>query len=1674
MREKKESMRRLLSLALSVSLIMGGMTPFTAAASTKTTAVDICEFEVSSEELREALENVMRSGSPINGNAYRFSGEQSDDYEELFYSNDVYELSSDLKVKDGRGLTLKVFAVSDGDQELDSYSFTGNENIIFLIQNKTDKEKMARIVVDDLETDLIPVASKTKAADSGRSFTESDRRRAETKEVKTGSFSYDTSSDVEDNISDDMDKESDETDKESGDTDNESDSSGSSSDVKDSGSDYADSDSGSSENVSDYSDSSSDDSGSHSSSADNDNESTAGGSDNSVESNQVSASVSLHRLGLLSSYPDEASEDGKETYISESENVNILIASISDAEESYTEDTELYNRLNGEIFDAVTVNSKLSAVAFVTTLEDLGIDIPSVKRDGFDNQTIQAKVYNNASYDHLRADGTSIRLSGVMPQKAVAKAYPVDVEIEGTRVLAAYDITIFDENGSEYQPEEGMIEVEIENDDIRRALADDRRLTVYHMKDKWDAPEEVAVISEEDMVIFMADRFSIYVVGEDGTYTDVENNEETDVYTFYFHKYIWDDEDHGDTIISVQTVAVDDSLSEPASPEVDHHIFDGWYTTRQDEESGEHEGYQYDFDRSVKDNLESWDNFEPEQMDGRYIVNLYSDYDQIYYVYFMSEEVPVIDHGSDYRPYVLYTGEYSEKDDKLSTKYATEIYQEVYLGTNYAVTSWYLYDGTEKTLVYDGYQVTDDIILYPIVEGVIWIYFDMGGASSTEVTAIEPTHVDSDARQFGSAIPEDPKRAGYSFAGWYANEDYSGEVITPDTDPQDIMQGNIITLYAKWEEMKAAYIVNFWRQKQTSSVEAKASDYGDYSNEYDLVLTDYIGEDEVDALTTGSPVSDVLEVPDWSVWTGYDEAATNANDKYWGFEYAKDRTEKELTGSAETILGDGSTIINIYYDRVTITWNFYNVPYSDRNTTDAKIVLTLTGLWGAQLESGEWPSVDIAGNDEGSWIWSHHQNSTNTEYRFDTSYKFIPAGNKSNAVCNFYLLSINDGGTLYIYKEVLTPVVGSNGYEHTDSEGNVHYYELYTSITLNAGTDYGVSEKFDTHYVSGRINSIGSSPGNWQDTTTNGGTSKPEITVDNDPDQVVLLFYDLNKYDVHLYSHGKEYSEATYRYGEEVAPLPSRDEMMQAVEEDETLRPAYYYEFAGWGSADGTTIEVSAPDTMPGYDLTYYAIWKLKEIEVTYHSGVQDDAGVSGMPADETLLATNTATEPEKPARSGYTFVGWQTEEGEYFDFSTVLYDDTDLTAIWFMDGTGHTLTYMVDIEGEYYSYTVGTPFIEGTEEIILNIEDVLEVINTENNLNLSEEELTGLAAGFLCWNTSSTGTGTSYYPDSEYTFGTEDAIVYAKWVTEKKSALILDYNYPEGYIPGEKDANPTERTSLTTENLENISLSAGTGMSELATKIITVDGKVYVFVGWSTDKTAGSPAIGPDDTVAVDNLKLENGQENILYAIWVQAAKKDVNIDTSVNVGDELTYTITYANYNDEPASVKITDVLDAGLDFLSASKDGTYAEDTRTVTWSIENVKAYAEESVTLTVRVNENALVKNEVENTAQVQVGNDPAVDTNRVVNPIPSEPQTPGSHSSGSGGSGSGRGSGGNSSGGPGVSDGGSAAEGDIWNLLPLPQTGQGRAMLIGACILVVSAAALAMLLWLKRKNESSM
>ena len=109
------------------------------------------------------------------------------------------------------------------------------------------------------------------------------------------------------------------------------------------------------------------------------------------------------------------------------------------------------------------------------------------------------------------------------------------------------------------------------------------------------------------------------------------------------------------------------------------------------------------------------------------------------------------------------------------------------------------------------------------------------------------------------------------------------------------------------------------------------------------------------------------------------------------------------------------------------------------------------------------------------------------------------------------------------------------------------------------------------------------------------------------------------------------------------------------------------------------------------------------------------------------------------------------------------------------------------------------------------------------------------------------------------------------------------------------------------------------------------------------------------------------------------------------LQVGKILTYTISYMNPEEEAATVTIKDIIPEGLDYVedSAGESASYNAETRTLTWTLENIAAGETGTVEFKAKVNESA--KTVIDNKATIQIGdNAPTYDTNTDQNEIPKD------------------------------------------------------------------------------------
>ena len=268
-------------------------------------------------------------------------------------------------------------------------------------------------------------------------------------------------------------------------------------------------------------------------------------------------------------------------------------------------------------------------------------------------------------------------------------------------------------------------------------------------------------------------------------------------------------------------------------------------------------------------------------------------------------------------------------------------------------------------------DVTEDIDLYPYFQEGRWLYFNVGdsGNGAKYVPAqfeLAEFNDQTGESSVGGVVTSLPitERAGYDFGGWQVitdNSDPDNPVMTlvTDADGNFLSSVNIsmnetykdndgneqtgvaytihsgqqggqltikyplsyLTFYAKWNEKANSKVtVVVWKQKVTDDKNAVEAD-----RTYDYYALDSnVLPSTIENVASGQTLAQLKANATLdSKITKYESLATNNSTKndFTGFHYG--RTEMSDT----TVKGDGSTVLNVYYDRNLMQINFYRNNY---------------------------------------------------------------------------------------------------------------------------------------------------------------------------------------------------------------------------------------------------------------------------------------------------------------------------------------------------------------------------------------------------------------------------------------------------------------------------------------------------------------------------------------------------------------------------------------------------------------------------------------------------------------------------------------------------------------------------------------------------------------------------
>ena len=270
------------------------------------------------------------------------------------------------------------------------------------------------------------------------------------------------------------------------------------------------------------------------------------------------------------------------------------------------------------------------------------------------------------------------------------------------------------------------------------------------------------------------------------------------------------------------------------------------------------------------------------------------------------------------------------------------------VGAEKSITGWYEASDYSGSAVESVTLSDSNRDLYAKVENGFWVTYDSDGGSY-----VAPEFYPAGET---AELSAQPTKNGYSFEGWY-----DGNARVTNTTMS-------VSVKAKWKEnSRADYRVIYWQQKVTDDKNAT-----DAQKTYAYVATE---------TKTGKPGTTVN--------------ASSITKSYNGF------TKNTVNSKSVTIAADGSTIMNVYYDRVLCTVN-YHVWKQRGWSGEWNIARAVTGLYGANLKEGEWWT---------EYYWYTHKNGGNgcillTSYDFKTAGYANNAGNISSdgvvTTCNFY------------------------------------------------------------------------------------------------------------------------------------------------------------------------------------------------------------------------------------------------------------------------------------------------------------------------------------------------------------------------------------------------------------------------------------------------------------------------------------------------------------------------------------------------------------------------------------------------------------------------------------------------------------------------------------------------
>ena len=777
-----------------------------------------------------------------------------------------------------------------------------------------------------------------------------------------------------------------------------------------------------------------------------------------------------------------------------------------------------------------------------------------------------------------------------------------------------------------------------------------------------------------------------------------------------------------------------------------------------------------------------------------------------------------------------------------------------------SIVGWKNGDTEVSALTYPAGSVT----LKPEVKAGHWItFFSEGGSYVAPQFYIAET-----------SAPAAPTRVGYTFKYWATAAEGTEEFAFGSELVADI------ELHAVWEaNTNTAYTVVIWTQ----------------------CVTDGVGDD---------PTYDFYSSRVYTATTGSTVTVRDADKQAPGTGFHLGHCD-----DAKEVAPDGSTVLNVYFDRDVMTISFKATEWQwigGRNGHWEEVTIyqnTIQGLYGSTFAQNgvSWPT---------GYTWTYENN--NSEMTFMDS--FIHPNGTSDNISFKGTTKQKQNRTIYHYKENLDGTYTLANTATTDLDG-FQFTNKYNGFTV---AYYSSSES------GGRSStSAGSSLPTWHD------------AYDDD----LYVFHTRNSYSFVFKNTGISNGAEVFIDANTVSK--KYEESLSDLAGYVPDRPSHVPEnftFSGWYADSACTVLYDFSKTMPAGNVAVYAKWVAPTVKATvYLTFAGDDSKPItveyGARIDKSDLPTPTDA-------NGRSYV-WCTKNGNNytpFNFDTQLTQNVELYP-YYVSGKTFKVTYnLANKDYENLTPQDGNDYFSGARaEVLAPPEDLLSTfsywsdsdgktyqpkasITITGDITLTAVYGNPPEKGYITYHANFEGTKAEwkagpYKVNEQITPGGYPAdkpaptgYTFAGWSLSPTDSpvtrvVIKGVNGNDLYAIWEKDENQTQDTEYTVKHVVD-------GVEQVEdTKTHSVSYKVEYYkdnkLVETSDAVSNSGWIGAETIVAVDSSKINTTDKYVGYK-FVNTDPATIPTSYSVAAGAETgaenvikvyytinKYTVTWEDWN-------------------------------------------------------------------------------------------------------------------------------------------------------------------------------